>query len=52
MSKKAVTNDNNNFTPSIFQSMCEFVGNCFGPQYLCLEAMLPQKNISVQNNRL
>ena len=52
MSKKAVTNDNNNFTPFIFRSMCEFVGNCLGPQYFCLEAMLPQKKISFQNNHL
>ena len=31
MSNIAVINDNNNFAPSIFRSLCEFVGDCFGP---------------------
>ena len=26
-------NDNNNFAPSIFRSLCEFVSDCFGPQF-------------------
>ena len=26
----AVINDNNNFAPSLFQSLCEFVSDCFG----------------------
>ena len=48
--KVAVINDNNNFAPSLFWSLCEFVGDCFGPQYFSSGAALPQKNISVQNN--
>ena len=42
MSNIGIINDNNNFAPSIFRSLCEFVGDCFGPQ----------KNTSVQNNHL
>ena len=45
MSNIAIINDNNNFAPSIFRSMCEFVRDCFGPT-------LPQENTSVQNNHL
>ena len=45
-------NDNNNFAPSIFQSLCEFVGDCFGPRYFSSGATLPQKNTSIQNNHL
>ena len=48
----AVINDNNNFAPSLFRSLCEFVGDCFGPRYFSLGAALPQKNTSVQNNHL
>ena len=33
MSNIAIINDNNNFAPSIFQSLCEFVGDCFGLRY-------------------
>ena len=52
---RAVINDINNFAPSIFQSLCElceFVGDCFEPQYFSLGAMLPQKNTSVKNSHL
>ena len=52
MSNKAIINDNNNFAPSIFRSLCEFVGDCFRPQYFASGATLPQKNTSVQNNHL
>ena len=52
MSNIAIINDNNNFAPSIFRSLCEFVGDCFGPQYFSSGATLPQKNTSVQNNHL
>ena len=45
--KVAVINDNNNFAPSLFRSLCEFVGDCFGPRYFSEGA---QKNTSVQNN--
>ena len=48
----AVINDNNNFAPSLFRSLCEFVGDCFGPRYFSSGAALPQKNTSVQNNHL
>ena len=48
----AIINDNNNFVPSIFRSMCEFVGDCFGLRYFPSGATLPQKNTSVQNNHL
>ena len=48
----AVINDNNNFAPSIFWSLCEFVGDCFGPQYFSSGASLPQKNTLAQNNHL
>ena len=50
--KVAVINDNNNFAPSLFRSLCEFVGVCFGPRYFSSGAALPQKNTSVQNNHL
>ena len=50
--KVAVINDNNNFTPSLFRSLCEFVGDCFGSRYFSSGAALPQKNTSVQNNHL
>ena len=50
--KVAVINDNNNFVPSLFWSLCEFVGDCFGPRYFSSGAALPQKNTSVQNNHL
>ena len=50
--KVAVINDNNNFAPSFFRSLCEFVGDCFGPRYFSSGAALPQKNTSVQNNHL
>ena len=50
--KVAVINDNNNFAPSIFRSLCEFVGDCSGPQYFSSGAALPQKNTSAQNNHL
>ena len=49
MSNIAIINDNNNFAPSIFRSLCEFVGDCFGPRYF-FEGALPQKNTSVQNS--
>ena len=52
MSDIAIINDNNNFAPSIFRSLCEFVGDCFGPRYFSLGATLPQKNTSVQNSHL
>ena len=52
MSNIAIINDNNNFAPSIFRSLCEFVGDCFGPRYFSSGATLPQKNTSVQNNHL
>ena len=48
MSNIAIINDNNNFVPSIFRSLCEFVGDCFGPRYFSSGTTLPQKNISVQ----
>ena len=41
MSNIAIINDNNNFAPSIFQSLCEFVGDCFGPRFFSSGAMLP-----------
>ena len=50
--KVAVINDNNNFAPSIFWSLCEFVGDCFGPRHFSSGAALPQKNTSAQNNHL
>ena len=50
MSNIVIINDNNNFAPSIFRSLCEFVGDCFRPRYFSSGATLPQKNTSVQNN--
>ena len=50
MSNIVIINDNNNFAPSIFRSLCKFVGDCFGPWYFSSAATLPQKNTSVQNN--
>ena len=43
MSNIAIINNNNNFAPSIFRSLCEFVGDCFGPRYFSLGATLPQE---------
>ena len=33
MSNIAIINDKHNFAPSIFRSLCEVVGDCFGPRY-------------------
>ena len=41
---RAVINDNNNFAPSIFWSLCEFVGNCFGPWSFSPGAYAPSEN--------
>ena len=38
--------------PSIFRSLCEFVGDCFEPRYFSSGATLPQKNTLIQNNHL
>ena len=43
MSNIAIINDNNNFAPSIFQSLCEFVGDCFGPQYFSSGSYAPSE---------
>ena len=48
MSNIAIINDNNNFAPSIFRPLCEFVGDCFGPRYFSSGATLTQKNTLVQ----
>ena len=40
--KIAVINDNNNFAPSIIRSLCEFVGDCFGPRYFSSGAQIPR----------
>ena len=50
--KVAVINDNNKFAPSIFRSLCGFVGDCFGPRYFSSGAAPPQKNTLAQNNHL
>ena len=50
--KVAVIYDSINFAPSIFWSLCEFFGDCFGPRYFSSGAALPQKNTSAQNNHL
>ena len=52
MSNIAIINDNNNFAPPFFRSLCAFVGHCFGPRYFSSGATLPQKNTSVQHNHL
>ena len=39
----AIINDNDNFAPSISPSLCEFVGDCFGPRYFTSGATLNQK---------
>ena len=36
----AVINDNNYFAPSLFRSLCEFIGVCFGPRYFSSGAVL------------
>ena len=43
MSNKAIINDNNNFAPSIFRPLCEFVGDCFGPRYFSSGATAPSE---------
>ena len=45
MSNKAIINDNNNFAPSIFWSLCEFVSDCFGPRYFSSGATLPHRKV-------
>ena len=45
MSNIAIINDNDNFALSISPSLCEFVGDCFGPRYFSSGATLPQKNL-------
>ena len=52
MSNIVIISDNNNFAPSVFRSLCEFVGDCFGPRYFSLGATFPQKYTSVQNIHL
>ena len=42
--KVAVINDNNNFAPSLFRSLCEIGGDSFGPRYFSSGAALHQKN--------
>ena len=49
MSNIAIINDNNNFAPSIFRSLCEFVGGCFGPQYFYLG---PKQSPPISHNDL
>ena len=49
----AIINDNNNFAPSLFRSLCD----CIWQRYFfcgsaASGAALPQKNTSVQNNHL
>ena len=39
----AIINDNNNFAPSIFWSLCEFVSDCFGPRYFFFESYVPSE---------
>ena len=36
-----VINDNNNFAPSLFWSLCGFAGDCFGPRYFSEGAQPP-----------
>ena len=43
MSNIAIINDNNNFAPSIFRSLCEFVGDCFGPRYFFFGSYAPSE---------
>ena len=50
--KIAVINDNNNFAPSLFRSLCEFDGDCFGPQYFSLGALGPKQSPSISHNDL
>ena len=40
MSNIAIINDNNNFAPSTFRSLCELVGDCFGPWYIATKTLL------------
>ena len=42
MSNIAIINDKNNFAPSIFRSLCEFVGDCFGLRYFLRERKIPR----------
>ena len=39
----AIINDNNNFAPSIFRSLCEFVSDCFGLRYFSSGKYLGRK---------
>ena len=55
MSNIAIINDNNNFAPSIFRSLCEFVGDCFGPRYFSLEQkkyLGPKQSPPISHNDL
>ena len=47
--KVAVINDNNNFAPSLFWSLCEFVGDCFAPSEKYLS---PKQSPPISHNDL
>ena len=36
-------NDNNNFAPSTFQSLCEFVCDCFGTEVFFWGSVVPEE---------
>ena len=36
-------NDNDNFAASIFRSLCEFVGDCFGPRVIFFGSYAPSE---------
>ena len=45
MSEIVVIDDNNNFAPSLFWSLCEIIGDCFDAPIFSLRAHLGSKNI-------
>ena len=50
--KVAVINDNNNFAPSLFRSLCEFVGDCFGPRYFSEGAAISHNDLKKDGAQL
>ena len=53
----AIINDNNNFASSLFRSLWEFVGDCFGPRYFSSGAhsekyLSPKQSLPISHNDL
>ena len=45
----AIINNNNNFAPSLFRSLCEFVSDSFGPRYFSSLRKIPWSKTITSN---